>query len=400
MSREPRTGGFEEFSPSKPMQNARSPRPRGRPRRLPADQPADQYPFSAAEVEATVACLFCQGVPIAKIRDRAREQFHVHLSREEPWRILSRIAARGHLQYVPGFSEEVARQIQTRYPWLRDCRVVETSNIADVAIAGARYLLRLLQRHCQSRPKTQEFHVGYAGGRCLRQVAREFARLLSQPEPIPHLPEKIVFHSIVAGFNDENPETDPNFFYPYFVTPTIQVKSTEHVTLYAPGLVREEQIEMLNDFTLIQEAMKKRYLIDVILTSAGHWKDEHSTLQTLLRRDKKSINRLSAAGTVGDMCWQPMGPDGPIDLKKIKPVLRAMVLLQLSELHEFIDRGTQVLLVLGPCGKCNKPKTTILRSILDADPSLITHLVVDSRTARGLMLKAEDAEEAEVGPKA
>jgi DNA-binding transcriptional regulator LsrR (DeoR family) len=224
----------------------------------------------------------------------------------------------------------------------------------------------------------------------LRQLAREFARLLSQPEPIPHLPEKIVFHSIVAGFNDENPETDPNFFYPYFVTPTIQLKSTEHVTLYAPGLVREDQIATLSEFTLIQEAIKKRELIDVIITSAGHWKDQHSTLQTLLRRDKTSINRLNEAGTIGDMCWQPMGQDGPIDLKKIKPVLRTMVLVQLSELHDFIARGTQVLLVLGPCGKCNRPKTGILRSILDAEPSLITHLLVDSRTARGLILKETD----------
>ncbi len=349
-------------------------------------------PFTTGEVEAAVAHLFCQGVPIADICDHALAAFHIKLSREEPWRILTRIAKRRGFKYQPGFREELGAQIQARYPWLTDSRVVETSSLTDVAMDAARYLLKHVQNYCQHHPKTERYHIGYAGGRCLRELAREFARLLSRPEPIPHLPKIIVFHAIVAGFNDDNPETDPNFFYPYFVTPGIQVK-TEHVALYAPGLVRSEQIKIIKSFDLIQEAIKKRESLNTIITSAGHWKDFHSTLRTLLRRDKESIERLKEAGTLGDLCWQPFGPDGPIDLDRIKPKFRAMVLVQLRELPDFIARGTQVLLVLGPCGECNEPKTEILRAILEARPRLITHLVVDSRTAQGLFIDRSQEEE-------
>jgi hypothetical protein len=62
--------------------------------------------------------------------------------------------------------------------------------------------------------------------------------------------------------------------------------------------------------------------------------------------------------------------------------MRAMTLMELSDLPGFIsDKGKHVLLALGPCGVCKTPKGNILRAILDQDPHLISHLVVDSRTA-------------------
>jgi len=42
-----------------------------------------------------------------------------------------------------------------------------------------------------------------------------------------------------------------------------------------------------------------------------------------------------------------------------------------------------VLLALGPCGQCQKPKTEILTSLIRSRRRYFTDLVVDSRCARG-----------------
>jgi DNA-binding transcriptional regulator LsrR (DeoR family) len=353
---------------------------------MPDEPKGLQYLFTATEVEAAIAELFCQGIPVAKIRDEARKRFNIKLSREEPWRILSRIARNTGFQYRPKTDQAMSEAIHSKYRWLepRHIKVVEAADSSSVAAQGAIYLLHLIQEHCRLRRGTKEYHVGYAGGRCLRQLAYEFARILSQPEPIDDFPKKLVFHSIVAGFGAENPETDPNFFYPYFVTPAIEVK-TEHVALTAPGMVKPEQIPRLKDeFRVIASAFERVDEIDIFITSASHWLDDHSTLKTLLRDSDESLRVLDAAGTIGDMCWQPLSATGPIDLEVHKPDLVAMVLVTLNDLHEQIKKGKDVLLVMGPCGRCNKPKGPVLRAILGTKNPLINHLVVDSRTARGL----------------
>ena len=56
---------------------------------------------------------------------------------------------------------------------------------------------------------------------------------------------------------------------------------------------------------------------------------------------------------------------------------------------EFIERGKHVLLMLGPCGVCNRHKGRILKTILSQDLHLVSHVVVDSRTA-GYLVKLID----------
>ena len=101
-----------------------------------------------------------------------------------------------------------------------------------------------------------------------------------------------------------------------------------------------------------------------------------------MRTSKSSINALKKAGCIGDMLWHPLGPSGPLE---VDTNMRAMTLLELTDLPGFIDDGKRVLLVLGPCGVCNKPKTLVLKSVLSAEPHLITDLVADTRAARGVL---------------
>ena len=86
------------------------------------------------------------------------------------------------------------------------------------------------------------------------------------------------------------------------------------------------------------------------------------------------------------MMWHPLGKDGPLD---IKTNMRTVTLMELKDLAAFINRGKKVILLLGPCGNCGGPKSEVLRSILNCKQKLITHLVVDSRSARGIINQTE-----------
>jgi DNA-binding transcriptional regulator LsrR (DeoR family) len=105
-------------------------------------------------------------------------------------------------------------------------------------------------------------------------------------------------------------------------------------------------------------------------------------LRKYMAKSDKSLKALQNAGCVGDMLWRPLGERGPIETES---EIRAMTLVELSDLPKFIAGGKHVLLVLGPCVVCNRPKTEMLRAVLTMPPRLITHLVVDSRSAAGVL---------------
>ena len=78
------------------------------------------------------------------------------------------------------------------------------------------------------------------------------------------------------------------------------------------------------------------------------------------------------------MLWRPLSRSGPIE---VETELRVMTLVELSKLPKLIDAGKYVLLALGPCGACGRDKGSMLKTILDIKPPLITHVVVDSLSA-------------------
>ena len=56
--------------------------------------------------------------------------------------------------------------------------------------------------------------------------------------------------------------------------------------------------------------------------------------------------------------------------------------MELSEVAAFCERGNRVLLTLGPCSQCDRPKTDVLEILLNLEKPLFTDLAVDSRSAR------------------
>jgi DNA-binding transcriptional regulator LsrR (DeoR family) len=340
---------------------------------------ADRWPLSEQEVRSIACHYFCsRGMIATEIRDRLKEKHGVDVTREEVFRFIREGAARGMIHYEPPLEQTLQRKIRSRlYQWLHDVSVVETAVPEHVSNRGAEMLLELLQQ----RYADGEVHIGFSGGRALRTLARRFSQLLR--EPSKRLPKRIVFHAMVAGFDVEDPTTDPNAFFTYFVEDPILEVETSFVALHCPAIAEGALRERLRTLPGIAESYERAHEIDIIVTSTSSWRDEHCILRRYVKASDGSVDELEKAECDGDILWEPIGPNGPLELDT---PIRAMTLMKLSEVSDLIERDKKhVLLVAGPCPSCQQPKTEVVRAILDNHRQLVTHMALDSRCARALV---------------
>jgi DNA-binding transcriptional regulator LsrR (DeoR family) len=324
----------------------------------------------------TVCGLFCdEGLNATEIQKRMWDEHSVEMTREKPYSYFQKAARQGWISLKLPQSDTLQRQIRDAHPWLHDVSVVQTGRSEDVSYRGAKMLLELLQQHYADR----EVHIGFSGGSSLRMLARRFAELLR--EPARHLPRKIVFHALVAGFDVNDPTTDPNAFFTHFVGDPAMPFETSFVALHSPAMVEDEFEEKLRKLPAIKESFERASEIHIIVTSTSCWKDEHSMLRHYMHVAGESVQELEKEGCLGDLLWQPLGSAGPFELKT---TIRAMTIMRLSKLSDLVRDGKRVLLVAGPCATCHRPKAEVVKAILDQEERLITHLVTDSRCARAV----------------
>jgi DNA-binding transcriptional regulator LsrR (DeoR family) len=326
--------------------------------------------FDRQEQITKAARMFCTGWSVSEI---ARE---LKVGRQVPYRWLQEEARRHRIDYKAPLQFEQAVKLEEACPWAR-VRVAHSGLASDVAYHTAELLARLIHRRRQENPKG-EIHIGFAGGGLLSETARLLAGFLR--ERIDDFRElTLVFHAMVAGFNARNPLEDPNAFFSYFDGDPILPVS--FVNLLAPGFVTAAEARTLREIGPIKEAYERAKELDIVVTSAGaHWTDEHSRLSQLYKENKAApaLAQLREAGTMGDVLWRPISENGPVE---IETSARAMTLIDLSDLPPLIRAGKDVVMALGPCGTCGRPKAEILRAVLGWKEHYITHAVVDSRTA-------------------
>ncbi len=342
------------------------PVPKGgaRRRRRPEPAPDDEALVSL------VAREFCKGQQtLSQIAKR------LGISREQTYPLLRWAASSNRFRYVPPLEEQLSSQLHQEHSWLTRVEVIQTSVAADIAHHTAALLMELIGEHRQQHPDSREIHIGFAGGYLLREAARLFARSLQgTTEDLEGF--AFCFHAMVAGFNPLNPMEDPNAFFVYLAD-GLPVES-RFVRLLAPGLVTPEVERTLKPIEGIKEAYQAREKLDIVVSSAGaHWDKGCSRLHKLYseRGATQLIEDLTGARCIGDMIWRPVGRTGPIHMETR---LRAMTLLDPSELPGFLQEGKKVLLALGPCYDCGKPKGEILDAVLRWKPRHISHLVVDT----------------------
>ena len=330
------------------------------------------------EVLSLVCKLFCAGMLPTQIGKRvSRIRLGPKMTREEPYRLLARAAKLNRLRYEAPSEHVLQETLRDKRSWLEEVVVVSTGVFAPMADHGAGMLLRILQK--RARAGAEEVHVGLAGGHAVRKVCEAFARKLR--ENPPDLPKRLVFHAMSAGFDAGDPITAPMTYAAYFVDKATMPVETSFVGVYAPTLVRRAEVDHMKSLEGIAESFERASQLQVILTSASLWSDEHSLLRRhLASKAPETMKALLDSGCIGDLMWRSMGKDGPMAIPGEE--MRALTIMELNALPAFIKNGNQVLLVLGPCGECHTPKTEMLKTLLNLKEHLITHLVTDSFAAR------------------
>ena len=333
--------------------------------------------LSHLERMSAVCELFTRGKTVKEILYEmvARYGSVGRMKRETPYKLVREAGARGFLQYIAPPDHAFERRISNHFLWLKRVNVVRTVVPLDVARETAAMLLRLVQECHKNDKDRNEVHIGFAAGLSIREVARSFATLLTYP--VPGLPETIVFHAMLSGHDLGDPTTDPNNFFTFFIhPPTLQIK-TRFVGFRAPAIVNTASMTEFMGVREIIDAREAAKELDIIVTSGSDWNDPDSSLFRCMERSQSTLDTLRAEGTVGDMLWRPLSETSPVTTPT---ELRALTLLELNELPEFIERGKHVLLMLGPCAKCDRHKGAILKTILSQLQHIVTHVVADSRT--------------------
>jgi hypothetical protein len=250
----------------------------------------------------------------------------------------------------------------------------------------------------------KEVHIGFSGGHTIRKTFQAFADLLctlsdDETHSAYSLPDRIKCHALVAGFDTGAPGTDPTSFFVYLSDQLARAAiKCEFVLFHAPPVIAPPQYDQLLELPALKESKEASKDLDIIVTSAALFSDEHSQLRLYFKKfNQTMIDRLNE-NCVGDMLWLPLTKDGnPIDLSDYP--LRLVNLVGLEELPHRIERGLKVLLALGPCAApqvrptCPR-KTGVLKALLSSNHRYFSHLVIDRRTANELLVGSDDVSSA------
>jgi DNA-binding transcriptional regulator LsrR (DeoR family) len=312
---------------------------------------------------------------------------------------------------------------QLPYAFEKDTvRVAPLADPDDVAAHAAYMISKLVWQIAAEKEKKKDdpekdvIRIGFSGGNITRKVFQKLVQFVSEPSNSLSSNKTVVCHALVAGFDNTAPGTEPSAFFSYLD----DCKTTfakKFVQFHAPAFVPDHQLSKVREYPAIQEARDKAEKLDLIVTSAASFNDDHSQFRKYYEdhKDRKQgtntredLQTLIEFGCVGDMLWLPLGKDGPLKLKGFEH--RPVALIDLEELPGRIQKKTRVLLVIGPCAAQRKDlgekrppipadvfqhkekckKTGILEAILKlqrntSGAQYITHLVVDRETAVELL---------------
>ena len=272
---------------------------------------------------------------------------------------------------------------------LEQVDVTFTNRVDDIASRAAFVLLDLVKDKKKSNGNTN-VHIGFSGGHTVRKIFQEFAHLLAVP--LTGMPATITCHALVAGFDTSAPGSDPTSFFVFLsdqITTREDAERFKFTLLHAPPVVTPSQYEKLFELPALKEAKKDVEYLDIIVTSAAVFTDEHSQLRRYFEKyAPKMIPRLRIDECIGDILWSPISKEKRINLSGYP--YRPVTLVDLGEFPVRISGGTRILLALGPCadsmGAGCPQKTEVLRAILGLEgKTYITHLVTNSLTATELI---------------
>jgi hypothetical protein len=320
------------------------------------------------------------------------------LTREKIYPLFWEATRRNYLFLQPPRDLDFARRLAETFHVDRYAEDPETIRVINyrgrdalthVSCAGGDLLLALIKR--LGRIKREQgkadprVHVGLGGGFSAMTVAKRLAARIYADLHCPPL----VLHAISAGgFLVDLPQKAPVSSFSFFddVLP-----SCEFVGLYCSPVVPSEQYEQVIGNPGVRESFERAREIDIVVTSFAAADDDHGLLNQYLKHliEKGEIraeilDRMRAAGWVGDVQFRPYTVEGP--MLEGCPV-KAVTLFDLPDLTELASRPDKyVVLLAGPCSECAKTKTEAMLPLLaQSRLRFWTHLITDVQTAGELL---------------
>jgi DNA-binding transcriptional regulator LsrR (DeoR family) len=345
------------------------------------------------ELLSVVSHLFCKGInrPAAvhtQIKDHFPQPVAELFQPENYWNMIRLAAEWGLFEHRATTGSPVEHRLLHKTPWLTGrLTIVQTAALEVVASVAARRLVELIRAEV-SRTHNGTVHVGFAGGRTLRLIAEQLAPLLREPHR--DNPSTLVFHAMVAGFDTDDFQLDPNSFINCLLSPDSPV-DIRLVRLPMPGIVSSDEYEQLRKLPSIARVLESARDIQIVVTSGSLLHDQSSTISAFMEHLSQSasagaVDQLLAvykeAEVVGDLLWQPVTRHGPLQMPT---PYRVATLMPLQNLQDFIRTASErrVLLVLGRSGISGTPKSELLQALLQQPNPLFTDLVVDTPTVHG-----------------
>ncbi len=354
-------------------------------------QKRDRKTLEALTAEFGLTKIELMSICVKAVLDGNNFEQAARLIKNEHFIVLNRFQARdfflaacraNYVQSAFPLDVTLANRIRGHHPGLERARVVQAADLKSVAKVAAETLFGMMRDHNRSAPRKDEIHIGVAGG----PMTSEICRLLSKRLQFDcdGFPSTVIFHSLYGGDDPADTNTDPNAYFKYFKSDGSLGVSVQWIRfLSAPDVPKENYLNSRRSVA-VAKAFERKAELDIVVTSASCPKG-HGAFERIAAPTTEERQRLIAAGYLGDLMGCPMGPQGPLDIEMSTKI---MMLMEANELPAFIASRKKVLLAVGACSRCHATKEPIVQVVLDQprDRQLVTHVVLDSRTARRLTL--------------
>ena len=329
-------------------------------------------------------------------------------ARTSVYPILRRAAKLGFLQLIPPHRLDLAKQIaNTCAIQAEDVLVLDDGNspefdgssVNEVAFETAKLCLQLSHRIAESHP-LGVVNIGWGAGITCSLIAKHLATLLTHKSFTPSSPiKRFRMHALVSGriHSAKTLENElyhyPSYFFTNFFGCCGEDLPIDVIDFQIDAIVPWDNYSSLKNTIAVQDAENRaKNEIDLIVNSVATHSQKTGLLLRVLNetQDRKTAKattlRLKESNWVGDIGYHPFSKSGQ-PIEPDKNGFRAVHAF--PSWHDLLrwknNPGHYLILAAGVSHGFEK--TEAIRALMTKDDQhrIFTHLVLDSKTAAGIL---------------
>lgn len=341
------------------------------------------------------------------IANWAKDRFkREDITREKVYPIVWEGFKRGFISLNPPISEDLRSKVISKFGLQDhldkcggDVYIADVSDIKSaksVSYRAAETVIALLKslksEHIRttsnSVANSEDFrvHIGFGSGYIAMEVAKRLSSRVDDNIP------KLTLHAITSNYYLEEQEKSATTYISYFTENHLDVRCEGYDTT---PLICGDSSAIAEHWKnpSLKSCYTKRDDIDIIVTSLADAHDDHGLMRNYfskLETKENVINTLEKQNWIGDLLFNPYSVAGPIfpDTVQTVPLFSFNELVDIaqnSSANSLSSKQRYIVLIAGPCAKCNRTKTDALYPLLvNPEMRAWTHLVLDRITAQEL----------------